>query len=196
MAGTDAWRSGAIPEFEDDLSIVYVIDSSYRLAACNLAWDTFARANGGSHLLREKVIGTDLFAVIPPPLQRFYKALYDQVLRTGKPVDHLYECSSDTLIRRFHMHVTRKELPDHSPLLILINSLVMEQPREIGKVRYSPDEWREPNGIITMCCHCRRTRIPGAEPETWVWVAEHVRRMPPEVSHGICSACFHLHYGN
>jgi hypothetical protein len=31
--------------------------------------------------------------------------------------------------------------------------------------------------------------------EVWVWIPDLVRRMPMDVSHGICAVCFDIHYG-
>jgi hypothetical protein len=42
----------AIEWFEDDPSVVYVLDDDLRLAYCNKAWDEFAEHNGGAHLRR------------------------------------------------------------------------------------------------------------------------------------------------
>lgn len=91
------------------------------------------------------------------------------------------------------MHVARKTSPDQSPFLVVINSLVLEQAQQRPGIHYDMSALREKNGLITMCSHCRRTRLP--EDDSWVWVPELVRRMPREVSHGICAVCFEIYYG-
>jgi hypothetical protein len=46
-----------IEGFEDDPSVVYVLDDDLRLAYCNKAWDEFAEHNGGTHLRRVEQLG-------------------------------------------------------------------------------------------------------------------------------------------
>jgi hypothetical protein len=76
-----------------------------------------------------------------------------------------------------------------------MNSPILEEPHPERDAPYDTDALRDKHGLITMCTHCRRTRLP-VSPDTWVWVPELVRRMPPEVSHGICSVCFDIYYGS
>jgi hypothetical protein len=77
---------------------------------------------------------------------------------------------------------------------VVINSLVLEQEQQRQAFRDDSQALREENGLITMCSHCRRTRLPNAV-DTWVWIPDLVRRMPMDVSHGICPVCFDIHYG-
>jgi hypothetical protein len=36
--------------------------------------------------------------------------------------------------------------------------------------------------------------MPNAGRDLWLWIPELVRKMPLEVSHGICSVCFYVYY--
>ncbi len=91
------------------------------------------------------------------------------------------------------MRVDRKDT-GQGPFLVVINSLVLEEAQQREIFRGDPQALREENGFITMCAHCRRTRVPKAV-EVWVWIPDLVRRMPMDVSHGICAVCFDIHYG-
>ena len=188
----DVWPPDPLIRFEDEPSIVYVLDSAFRLSYCNAEWDRFALENAGSHLLRKTQIGRDVMEVTPAPLRRFYSDLYLRVLQSGEETDHVYECSSDDKFRLFRMHVERKST-NRGWLLVVINSLVLEQARQDQDFRDDSQALQDENGIVTMCCHCRKTRIPNAV-NSWVTIPGFVRNMPPGVSHGICSVCFDIHY--
>jgi hypothetical protein len=190
----DTWKPELLAEYEQNPAVIYVLDSSFRLAYCNLAWDRFALENGGPGLLRGRQIGQSTIEVTPLPLRPFYTAMYGHVLEYGREADCVYECSSAETFRRFHMHVKRKNVPNGGSFLVVINSLVLEEPHQSPDIRYDTAELREKNGFVTMCTHCRRTRLPHAV-DCWVWAPELVRRMPLEVSHGICSVCFDIYYG-
>jgi hypothetical protein len=185
-------------QFEHDAAIIYVLDSNLNVAWCNGAWDQFAVENGGANVLRERQIGRNVLDVTPSPLLPFYEKLYASVLGDGKERNHLYECSSDRTVRRFHMHVARKDTTGEGSFLVVVNSLILEAAqRESGQPTASEYDFQalqEDNGFITMCSHCRRTRVPNAA-DRWVWVPDLVRKMPRSVSHGLCLVCFNIHYG-
>jgi hypothetical protein len=180
-------------ELENNPAVIYALDSSFQITACNAAWDRFALENRGATLANGTQIGRNVLDVTPRPLQLFYTTLFGNVLETGDEKECVYECSSDKLFRRFHMLVARKNLAGPNPSLIIINSLVVETPHSEPDLPVDVSDMREPNGLITMCCHCRRTRLPKAD-NRWVWVPSLVRRMPRDASHGICEICYQLHY--
>jgi hypothetical protein len=190
---TEVWRPDSMPEFEDNAAVIYLLDSAFCLSYCNAAWDRFALKNGGAGILRKTQIGRSVMEVTPAPLRRFYGALFRRALQTGDGADHVYECSSAEKSRFFHMRVDRK-VTGQGPFLVVINSLVLEEAQQREIFRGDPQALREENGFITMCAHCRRTRVPNAV-EVWVWIPDLVRRMPMDVSHGICAVCFDIHYG-
>jgi hypothetical protein len=190
-----AESTDAFAQFEDNPAVIYVLNSALNIAYCNAAWDEFARRNGGGTLVRNQPIGTNALDVTPTPLLPFYTTLFRTVLRGGQGMDCLYECSSDEIFRRFHMYVTRKEVPGAGPFLVVVNSLVLEKQHDKPKILCDLRILREENGLITMCAHCRRVRLPKVD-EGWVWVPDLVRNMPAEASHGICTVCFDIHYGS
>jgi hypothetical protein len=182
-------------ELENNPAVIYAIDSSFHITACNSAWDRFALENGGDQLAGRTQIGRNVIDITPRPLQEFYSTLFRNVLETGDEAECLYECSSDKTFRRFHMHVARKNLAGRNPWLIVMNSLVVETPHSEPGHQFEISYLRDANGLITMCCHCRRTRLPKTD-DRWVWVPSLVRQMPSRVSHGICEVCYQLHYEN
>lgn len=181
--------------FESDPAVIFVLDSDFRLTYCNAAWNRFALENGGSpQVLRERQIGRSVMEATPEPLKRFYSSLYAKVLFDEPSSDHLYECSSAETFRRFHMGIQRIEISEHDPFLVVVNSLLLEEPPQQSAAGYDPEAMREKNGLITMCAHCRRTRMP--ESGGWVWAPELIRHMPMDVSHGLCPVCWEIHYGS
>lgn len=185
-ASTPDWPA----QFENESSIIFILDSAFHLRYCNASWDRFALENGGSGLLRETQFGLDVIEITPEPLRAFYSNLYRRVLRSGEETEHVYECSSGEKFRLFRMRVSRAN--GH---LVVINSLALEQEYQDWGFRNDSQTFEDPNGIITMCCHCRKTRLPNTV-NSWVRIPAFVNKTPPLVSHGICSDCFNIHYGN
>ena len=193
LVGEQEWKPELSAEYELNPAIIYVLDSSFRIAYCNLAWDRFALENGGDGVLRKEQIGRSVIDATPARLRPFYLAIYRRVLQYGEEADCVYECSSPETLRRFHMHIKRKDT-GKGTFLVVMNSEILEETHPAPDARYDIDGFQDDNGLITMCAHCRRTRLPQST-DTWVWAPELVRRMPPEVSHGICSVCFDIYYG-
>ncbi len=193
LVGEQEWKPELLAEYELNPAIIYVLDSSFRIAWCNLAWDRFALENGGDGVLREQQIGRSAIDATPARLRAFYMAVYNRVLHYGEEADCVYECSSAETFRRFHMHIKRKDTP-RGAFLVVMNSLILQEPHTGPDAPYDTHGLRDEHGLITMCAHCRRTQLPETT-DTWVWAPELVRRMPLEVSHGICSVCFDIYYG-
>ncbi len=177
---------------EDDPSVIFTLDSEFRIASCNRAWDEFAAANEGACLEREFVRGRSVFDFIAGDLSGFFRRVYGYVLETGTPWRHRYECSSPDVRRQFTMHVYPVE---GGKGLMVVNSLISEQLHEGARGSAVARDYRGPDGMIVMCSNCRRTMRPGAAP-AWDWVPDFVAAPPPRVSHGLCPPCSeHYHIG-
>ena len=188
------WKPKSMAEYEENPAIIYVLDSAFCLTYCNRAWDRFALDNGGADLLRGTYLGHSAIKATPLPLRPFYTAMYGHVLEYGREADCVYECSSAETFRRFHMHVKRRVVPNGGSFAVVINSLVLEEPHRSPDAPYNTEALRDKNGLVTMCTHCRRTLLPQSL-DTWVWAPDLVRKMPLNVSHGICPVCFDIYYG-
>src|SRR5690348_845763 len=110
----EAFESASLPAptfpevleaLKTDSAVCYVLDSKHNIAYTNLAWDKFARDNGGSHLTADAVNGTNIFQVIPPVLRSFYTRVFDEVQRRAVVWQHIYECSGPQRFRKFRMRV-------------------------------------------------------------------------------------------
>lgn len=183
--------SRAILEMER--AVVYILRSDLRIVYCNRAWDTFAAENGGAKLDRSHILGTVFLDAIPEPLYRFYTHSFAELQKSESGVwEHDFECSSPKLYRLFHMRVLRLS----NSYLLIENSLRLEEPHRRSTPRN--DElltYVDGYGILTMCCHCRRTRRIGpVENADWDWIPSNLLRPTEKISHGLCKTCMAYFY--
>lgn len=156
------------------------------IAFRNLAWRRFASENGAPDLADWS--GGSILDVFRPSVREAYDVLFDRVREQAEPADHVYQCSSPTTYREFCLRV----LPLADGHLLLIHHLVVDQvhswPSEEPGHRYV-----DVNGIISQCCHCRRTNR-AEEADTWDWVPAYLDHSVPNISHGLCPPCFRHYY--
>lgn len=168
--------------------MIYVLDPDRRLIYANPAWDRFAAENGAPWQLKEIFATQSIMACVPEVLRDFYKALYQSVAATGKPVGHTYECSSAEKFRLFHMLLMPLK---HRAGIVSFNSLIAEEPHKRASVEAQLERYLTPDALIIMCAHCRRMK-QGRGP-AWDWVPDLVERPPDNVSHGLCPICLKYH---
>src|SRR5262249_21377199 len=138
-------------------------------------------------------VGRDLRDFLRPPLRDFYLKAFDSVRETRHPWEHVYECSSPDTLRQLRMRVTvAPGCPPNS--LLVVNLLVNEGPMRRRPFYASTDEgeYRRPDGLISMCANCRRTRR--ATEAVWDCVPRYVESMPPSTTHGLCPACLAIYF--
>lgn len=176
-------HSDWLKAFAGDSATIYLLDSQLRILYCNAGWDQFAEQNGGVGLRSTDQVGRPVLEAIPLPLRSFYQAGYKKVLEQGETWGHDYECSSPTLYRKFRMLVTPVASLTGA---LVVNSLIVETP--FPEKGMAARNHTDANGIITMCCHCRRTRRADANP-VWDWVPSLVAEPPRNISHGLCKPC-------
>jgi hypothetical protein len=179
---------------ENDPAVIYFLSPDFLITHCNLAWDQFARQNGGENLGRDVVVGRPVMNAVPAPLKPFYDHAYDRVLNSQEPWEHTYECSSATTYRSFRMSIYPDPVDNG---LVVVNSLTVERPHgNDGEPSTLTSAYSSPeDGIVTMCCHCRRTRRI-EEKKLWDWVPSFVERPPRALSHGICPVCSNMFYAS
>ena len=152
-----------------------------------------ARSNSRADSNSLSVLGRSVMDVTPESLHRFYTGVYSEARRTGRPSEHDFQCSSPEMFRLFHMRI----LPLGDPYLCVENSLSIERPHAGDPENAGPTSGRylDDHGIVTMCCHCRRTRrVRGVGPPKWDWVPEFLNYPPGAVSHGLCLVCRRYFY--
>jgi hypothetical protein len=150
--------------------------------------------NGGG-LLRPRALGLSVIDLTPAPLKEFFEKGYRNALSTGRVWQHCYDCSSPELFREYQMRVYPNR---ETAQLVVVHSLVVETPHFISeRDLFAPNEevYADRNGIVTICCECRRTCRAG-ESSVWDWVPAYIERAPQRISHGICDACLNIYYLN
>ena len=178
---------------EKDPAVIYLLDRDLRIVYCNEAWDRFAAENGGRGLTRQLQLGRSIMDAVPSPLKPFFEEGYRTALSGTQPWEHCYECSSPTVYRNFRM---MSSLNPTGEGLVVVNSLTVERPhddRERGICFPNERVYVDSKNIVTMCCHCRRTRRSKQAP-VWDWVPAYIEKPPGLVSHGICTPCMGLYY--
>jgi len=176
---------------EKDPAIIYVLDQDLRIIYCNETWDRFAEENGGGNLLRPRALGLSVIDLTPSPLKEFFEKAYREALSTGQVWQHRYDCSSPELFRQYHMRVYPNQ---ETAQLVVVHSLVVEGPHsEKKRETHTPDKeiYAGQDGIVTICCECRRTCRAG-QASVWDWVPAYIERPPERISHGICDVCLNM----
>lgn len=175
---------------ERDESTIVALDARGEIRWANAAWRRFAVENGAPDLPARFDVGASYFEGVSGDLKRYYERTLQQCLRSGRPFERKYECSSPEARRLFRLRM----LPLAPDLALLVHSLrVVEAHAPSG---FAPDErvYRDAHGLITQCSNCRRVRRPGHD--AWDWVSAWVRAQPERVSHGLCATCMGYHYGD
>lgn len=166
-------------------SVVVGLRADNTVGFTNAAWARFAKQNNGGGAVEDW--RGSLIEAVSPELRGFYLKLFETARATGEPQDHRYQCSDKEKYREFMLRV----LPLPSGALILIHHKVLETPHgwERGTVG---DQYRNADGFVVQCSHCRRTRRAD-DPLTWDWVPAYLERQAG-ISHGLCGHCFRHYY--
>lgn len=174
--------------------VIYGLWPDFRLAYLNPAWFQFAIENGGEpKISREWQLGSSILDAMTSPVREFYATNYRNSLTTYRVWTHEYECSSETVYRWLHQMVYplgRREG------LLIVNSVRIERPhdpRERMARQAVTAIYRDNNGFMHQCAHCRRVKNL-LEVERWDWIPEWVRVVPNAVTHTLCPPCFAHYY--
>jgi hypothetical protein len=183
VAALDAERA-TVCGLSEDLVILYV----------NPAWHRYARDNGASWREGEWSVGAQLMDAVPDVLRPFYRGLFARARAAPGPVEHEYDCSSPETLRRCRMRV----YPCPSGALVVVHSMLPEVAREAGDETGADEveaDYRDDNGLIALCSHCRRVRrARTADEPVWDWVPSFARHPPQGVSHSLCRTCVRYYY--
>jgi hypothetical protein len=173
---------------------VYGLAADLTLVYLNPGWFVFAEENGGEPAISECFsLGTHIGSAMAGPAREYYLERFENVLQTGTVWHHDYQCSSPEKFRLYHQSVY--------PLLnrrglIVINSLVNEQPHEPvsqGEGGVFRDLYTQLSGIIAQCSNCRRVQRR-FQRNVWDWVPQWVAHVPEKTSYTFCDFCFQYYY--
>ena len=170
--------------------VIFTLDENGILTYCNPSFERFAVQNGAPELTAARVVGTCFQANLPRVLQGFFRESLERARTTLELWRFEYDCSSADIYRKFQLTLfpqpNRKEF-------VFVHSRLIERPHTWPAVDGIESAYRCRDGLIHMCCNCRRARCQ--ESARWDWVPDFVRKRPLDVSHGICSFCRDWLYG-
>ena len=172
--------------FETDQDVLYLLDSEFRIAECNLGWDRFAAENGGVRISRSEVRGHSIFEYVPDVLVEFYKKRYAEALHAGHWIGFDYECSTPDVFRQFHMALRSIEASG----LLVVNSYLPDQrtPLSPPTEALADSAYMSPGGFITICAHRRRTRRLGRIRHVGLGIS-FLAGHGTQGRHGLCLRC-------
>ncbi len=172
--------------------IVFALNAALEITYVNHGWIRFAENNGGDTVSERWSVGSRFMDAIPSFLRPFYREHFAKVFAENRPWEHQFECSSPDLFRRFHM--LSYPLGEAERILV-VNSLVQEDPHT--EILCEPNEglYRNQEGLVIQCCHCRRVRRNGLN-QQWDMVPSWVAAIPPNTSHGLCYPCISYYYAS
>ena len=175
---------------ESDAATIVGVWPDGRIGYLNPAYRAFAEAAGAGELCVRWGLGANVFASIPEPLRRFYVELFGRARASSAPLTHLYECPTPELARTYAL---RMHSLSGGRGLLTSHSLVVARPHPESHAADS-HEYRDADGILLQCMHCRRVRR-ASEEVRWDLVPEYVAKVPPRTSHGLCELCLEYHHG-
>jgi hypothetical protein len=182
-----------IQALDRDRSIIYALLPDLRIGYCNAAWDRFAKANGGEHLVGDRILGKPYAAFLPDPVATYYLGELLTARCRGGAWEHEYDCSSPAVERRFRL----RALPLPGGLILMENSQRVDRAWEPGTGTADPvgAHYCTASGTVTVCAHCKRTqRVTPGDQDQWDWVPAHVALRYPRISHGLCPVCVEYYY--
>lgn len=171
----------------DTPDIVYRINQRDEIVSVSDSWDPFATANAGNQVTSREVVGRPLWDFVTDPSTR---EIYRQVLariRRGSTVQYTFRCDSPECRRLLEMTVTGTG-----------NGGVEFRSRTLALEERSPQPLvgaatTDANDLLRLCGWCKRVDAHG----DWLDVEEAVaalrlleRSALPQITHGICPACF------
>jgi hypothetical protein len=173
--------------------VIYGVWPDLTLAYSNARWAQFAVENDGADVLVRWTLGASVRSAFGADLDPFYTRAFAEVLATGRIWQHTYTCPSPRQMRWFNM----RALPLGRDGLLVWNSLVSAAVlAEPPGRRPSATPYRDTNGMVTQCSHCRRVQVAASQPaqSDWHHVPAFIKRAPSRTTHGLCPICFMYHY--
>lgn len=171
---------------DEPLEIVYYVNDRDELVSVNEAWDKFAAANRGRHLVSQHVLCTSLHDAIE---EETTQALYRDIIRLardGHRMQFCFRCDSPNARRLFEMTVSpfgndrvefRSRLKHHEyrPHVELFNPLAARN-----------------KDLVRVCSWCKKVFADGrwVEVEKALEILHLFEKSPlPRLTHGICETC-------
>lgn len=164
--------------------VIYVLDRDFVLRGYNQAWVAFAEANDGAAMLAAYPIGRSVLEAMSPAIRRAVTHDYEAALRTGRPGERTFECSSPGVFRRYEQ--TQYPLPSRAGW-VTSNHLVETRAHDREAHAWSRG-YLDEAGQVEQCSHCRRT-LDQRSRARWDWVPSLVARPHSDTRLSLCPMC-------
>lgn len=189
---TEAALCSALEALAVERASACLLDVAGRFLAVNRAWDRFADENGGGAPCRgDRLFGTAYAAHVRGEAVRseVERALARSL--AGEPLAVEAECSSPSerrLLRTQHIPVRRGD--ERVVGVMLVHATVRDGVLAGAAPHLAPEDaiYRRVDGLVLMCCSCRRVHRVGSV-GGWDFVPAFLHRPPSTVSHGCCEPC-------
>jgi hypothetical protein len=167
---------------------VYCIDGADRIVSVDAAWDAFALANDGAHLVQSRVLQQPLWDYITGLETRLiYTHLLDSVRRQGHSLTFPFRCDAPGRRRYMEMRMT----PRPAGGCAFHSSVMREEPRAPVPLLDASQPRRK--DVVAQCSWCKKI---DAGTGRWIEVEQAVTRLHlfedrplPQLLHTICKEC-------
>lgn len=197
-AGAEDALGHALEALAVERASACLLDASARFVAVNRAWDRFAVENGGEATCRgEHLLGSEYPRHVDgeAPRAKVERELARALSGESFSVDS--ECSSPQVLRLLRTQHVPVRQPDEDRIVgvLLVHTIIHQGPMQAVRPLLQPDDaaYRRLDGLVLMCCNCRRVHRVGSVGR-WDFVPAYLERPPVPVTHGFCEPCF-LQFG-
>jgi len=186
--------TAAIHELAARTDAAVLLDLEGTILFANDAWERHARATG---TFAELPVGARLTDGVQGEVPR--KVLEELLARVTRapahPLTITTECNGPDVARLVTTQLTPVMAGGDAVGVRLVVKVVRELPAaEVYPViEGTADDYRTPEGALTQCCCCRRTRRP-ADAAEWDFVPALVAAPPGDTRYGYCPLCHELHH--
>jgi len=162
-----------------------LLDEGLRIVCVNEPWKRFAESGGARADHPSWAVGASYLDAISSPLRAWYERALRGLLGSREAWHHDYDCSTPELERSFRLTAYPQTEPERG--LLLVHTCRVERPHpHAGE---PVEAYRDADGLVHVCMHCRRTQRLDHSGWDWVPSAVEARR----ASHGLCQPCS-VHY--
>jgi hypothetical protein len=175
-----------------DPAVIIGVWADFTIGYYNPAYLRFAADNGAPDIAARHGLGGSMLDALPAEVKDYYLGHLRGVLASGLPWEHDYSCDSPSLERSYRL-IAR---PLGGKGLLLVHSLRMLAARDqVGKQLVGED-YRQWDGKLVQCCHCRRLRH-ATNPLLWDFVpAALSAAVQQDFSYGLCHPCQAFYYSS
>jgi len=168
----------------------YRIDGNDIIRQVSRNWQKFLDQNDGpSNLAERNIVGKSIWDYISgKETIQLYKIVFEKVRRNQKELKIPFRCDSPDIKR----YLTLSLIPAPGNGIDFVSRIIKTEKR--ASVELLRNDIKRSKEMINMCSMCKKIRISGNRWEEIETAIDELNlfhgRVLPEISHGICPACF------